>query len=257
MKTPISAKRLAANRANAARSTGPRTPAGKARSSQNRRKFSFDPGNYAMVRAENPETIAHLRADAIDFYQPVNSQEMFAVERIALAQHGMLRVSFMEAGLFTNCLEEALGCHGKPFLLRKPDLTDGLQLTVGQNHNYWLACGFRTVLSRQPLTFTFLLRYQAQAERLYRRAVEDFDRLKKLRTEFDTEPMLDPQAVQPEPVAPPETNPPEAPSEPVAAAPEPPPQAAANTHGDSSPKPPKNPPQNGAAPSFDPPDKVN
>jgi hypothetical protein len=58
MKTSISAKRLAANRANAARSTGPRTPAGKARSSQNRRKFSFDPGNYAMVRAENPETIA-------------------------------------------------------------------------------------------------------------------------------------------------------------------------------------------------------
>src|SRR5664279_4505089 len=183
MKTPISAKRLAANRANAARSTGPRTPAGKARSSQNRRKFSFDPGNYAMVRAENPETIAHLRADAIDFYKPVNSQEMFAVERIALAQHGMLRVSFMEAGLFTNCLEEALDCNGKPVILRKHDLTAGLQLTVGQNHNYRLA-------------------------------VEDFDRLKKLRTEFDMEPMIDPQAVQPEPVAPPETNPPETPSEP-------------------------------------------
>jgi len=176
MKTPISAKRLAANRANAARSTGPRTPEGKARSSQNRRKFSFDPGNYAMVRAENPETIANLRADAIDFYKPVNSQEMFAVERIALAQHGMLRVSFMEAGLFTNCLEEALDCNGKPVILRKADLTDGLQLTVGQNHNYWLACGFRTVLSRQPLTFTFLLRYQAQAERLYRRAIEDYQR---------------------------------------------------------------------------------
>ena len=264
MKTPISAKRLAANRANAARSTGPRTPAGKARSSQNRRKFSFDPGNYAMVRAENPETIAHLRADALDFYQPVNSQEMFAVERIALAQHGMLRVSFMEAGLFTNCLEEALDCNGKPVILRKHDLTDGLQLTVGQNHNYWLACGFRTVLSRQPLTFTFMLRYQAQAERLYRRAVEDFDRLKKLRTEFDTEPMLDPQAVQPDPVPPPETNPPEPPSEPPAAAPEPAPQPTPTAGSPACPSTPVSTPellkistQNGAARSIDPPKKVH
>jgi hypothetical protein len=111
------------------------------------------------------------------------------------------------------------------------------------------------VLSRQPLTFTFLLRYQAQAERLYRRA--DFDRLKKLRTEFDTEPMLDPQAVHPEPVTPPETNPPEPPSEPTEAAPEAATQATRTPNSVSSPKTPKNPPQNGAAPSFDPPDKAN
>jgi hypothetical protein len=102
-----------------------------------------------------------------------------------------------------------------------------------------------------------MLRYQAQAERLYRRAVEDFDRLKKLRTEFDTEPMLDPQAVPPEPVTPHETNPPETPSEPQAAAPAPAPQATPAANGVSSPKATKKTPQNGAAPSFGPPDKVN
>ena len=75
MKTPISAKRLAANRANSGRSTGPRTPEGKARSSQNARKYVFDPGKFAVIRVEDVEKVAALRADAVDFYQPVNSQE--------------------------------------------------------------------------------------------------------------------------------------------------------------------------------------
>ena len=40
-KKPISDKKLAANRANAAQSTGPRFPEGKARSAQNSRKHGF------------------------------------------------------------------------------------------------------------------------------------------------------------------------------------------------------------------------
>src|SRR5205823_10025209 len=137
----------------AERSTGPRTPEGKARSSQNRRKYSFDPGNYVMVRAENPQTLANLRADALDFYKPVNSQEMFAVEQIALTQFDRLRVANLKAGLYTNCLETALDGNDKPRILTQADLTYKLKPTVGQNHNYWLACGFRIVLARQPLTF--------------------------------------------------------------------------------------------------------
>jgi hypothetical protein len=41
--------------------------------------------------------------------------------------------------------------------------------------------------SRDPLSL--LLRYQAQAEREYRRAIEDFERLKALRPEFPNEPI--------------------------------------------------------------------
>jgi len=49
---PVSPKRFAANRANAAKSTGPRTPAGKARCSQNARKHIFTGSTFAVVRLE-------------------------------------------------------------------------------------------------------------------------------------------------------------------------------------------------------------
>ena len=49
----VSPKRLAANRANAAKSTGPRTPQGKAHSSQNARKHIFTASTFAVVRLED------------------------------------------------------------------------------------------------------------------------------------------------------------------------------------------------------------
>jgi hypothetical protein len=90
---PVSEKQLAANRVNAAHSSGPRTPEGKARSAQNSRKHGFTASHFAVVRLEELEEVAHLRADLIAIYQPANSQEMFAIERIALAQQAMLRIA--------------------------------------------------------------------------------------------------------------------------------------------------------------------
>jgi hypothetical protein len=84
-KQPVSVKQLAANRANAAQSTGPRSPEGKARSALNSRKHGFTASTFAVVRLEEIDEVAKLREDAIAIYQPPNSQELFAIERIALA----------------------------------------------------------------------------------------------------------------------------------------------------------------------------
>jgi hypothetical protein len=48
-------------------------------------------------------------------------------------------------------------------------------------------------MARESNSFSLLLRYQAQAERHYRRAIEEFDRLKALRNELPNEPIIEAQ----------------------------------------------------------------
>src|SRR5438874_13705061 len=109
---PISEKQLAANRANAAKSTGPRTPEGKARSARNGITHAFTASTFTVVRLEDLQEIANLKADLTAAYQPVNSQELFALERMALTQQAMLRAARLESGLFTTCLDIALDGDG-------------------------------------------------------------------------------------------------------------------------------------------------
>jgi hypothetical protein len=89
--------------------------------------------------------LARLREDLIAFYRPVSSQERFAVERIALAQQSMLRAATLETSLFAASAAD---------LLKAVD-----------------SAAFRN-----------LLRFQDQAERAYRRAVEEFLFLKSRRS---------------------------------------------------------------------------
>jgi hypothetical protein len=68
IKQPVSDKQLAANRANAAQSTGPRSPEGKARSALNSRKHGFTASTFAVVRLEDIDEVGKLREDAIAVY---------------------------------------------------------------------------------------------------------------------------------------------------------------------------------------------
>jgi hypothetical protein len=185
MSDTVSPEQLAANRANAARSTGPRTPEGKLRSSQNARKHGFTASSFAVVRLEDLNEVAHLTEDLVNLYQPVNSQELFAVERIALAQQTILRAARLEAGFFSNCLGESLNTRGE---FRPPHSQVAVDIeTLTQERNFHLADGFHRLIC-QSNSFALLLRYQAQAERQYRRAIEEFERLKALREELRNEP---------------------------------------------------------------------
>jgi hypothetical protein len=195
-KKPVSEKQLAANRANASHSTGPRTPAGKARSAQNSRKHGFTASHFAVVRLEDLQEVAHLRADLIAVYRPVNSQELSAIERIALAQQAILRIAHLEGGLLTTCLNEAPDTSGRLFIAMSQQLVgDGdVTITQAQNRAYALAEGFhRMTTSKISNTWPLFMRYKVLTEREYRRALEDFDRLKALRHELPNEPIIDDQ----------------------------------------------------------------
>jgi hypothetical protein len=194
-KKPVSEKQLAANRANARRSTGPRSAGGKARSAQNSRKHGFAAADYTVVRIEDVQAVANLKADLVAVYRPVNSQELFALERMAIAQHSLLVAARLEAGLFTRGLNEVLHPCGPELKLMTAALTDDVQVTIAQNRNYALAEGFH-LTALQGNAWTLFLRYQAQAERHYRRAVEEFERLKALRDDLPNEPIFDSEPEQ-------------------------------------------------------------
>ena len=186
-KTPTP-KQLAANRANAARSTGPRTPEGKSASAQNARKHGFTGSTFAVVRLEDLTELDNLRADLIDFYQPANSEELFCLERMALARHHLLRCARLESGIFTACMNHALDRDDHPFRPMSEDLVCGdLPTTQTQNRNYALAQGFEFMAAHND-TWKLFLRYQAQNERLYRRALEDYQRARALRNEPNPTP---------------------------------------------------------------------
>jgi hypothetical protein len=96
------ARRLAANRANAA------GPPGKLRSFRNAVKHGFTGSHFGVVRLEEFADVANLKTDAVACYQPVNSRELLAVERIAVAQQQIPRGARFESGLFTSALDATI-----------------------------------------------------------------------------------------------------------------------------------------------------
>ena len=70
-----------------------------------------------------------------------------------------------------------------------------IEITRAQNCNYALGEGFHRMV-KQTNSWSLAIRYQAQAERHYRRAVEEFERLKALRQELPNEPNYAPNPNQ-------------------------------------------------------------
>ena len=79
---PISARKLAANRANAKKSTGPTSAAGLEKSSQNRRTHGLC-GKFAVLANESQELFDELLDAFVETEQPANPIEYELVVRMA------------------------------------------------------------------------------------------------------------------------------------------------------------------------------
>ena len=156
-------------------------------------KHAFRGTSFAVVRLEELNEIVNLKADAVACYRPANSQELFAVERIALCQQAIFRGYRLEAGLFTTALDYCLEGSGRTFRPMKPDMVgDGdIEITRAQNRNYAAGEGFRTMAIESDV-WQLLIRYQVNVDRQYRRAVEDYERVKRLRPEMPNQ-QVDPK----------------------------------------------------------------
>jgi hypothetical protein len=91
-------KQLAANKANARKSTGPRTQAGKARSRLNSRKHGLT-AKLLVIGNEDPAEFEELRAALIERYDPQGAAEGELVDYLAGIYWRLRRFPLFEAAI--------------------------------------------------------------------------------------------------------------------------------------------------------------
>jgi hypothetical protein len=100
---------IQANRANARRSTGPKSPEGKARASLNAIRHGLSARN-AVLPQEDRAAYLELLAAIETEYQPQGAAETFMANRMASAQWRLQRLARIETGFFVAELEK-VRCH--------------------------------------------------------------------------------------------------------------------------------------------------
>ncbi len=97
----VTEKQLAANRANARKSTGPRTPEGKAISRHNALKHGILAQALipeALALYESQDAFDELVTELLDIFKPINAIEELLIQQIAVAYWRLARLYRAEAG---------------------------------------------------------------------------------------------------------------------------------------------------------------
>jgi hypothetical protein len=105
----LNAARAAASRRNGAKSRGPRTPEGKARSAQNALKHGFRAQRFVVVGDEDPQEFAALEAALLDELAPEGALQSVLAARIARAAWRLERAERIEAELFAHEMHSLFG----------------------------------------------------------------------------------------------------------------------------------------------------
>lgn len=107
MKQPVSARKRRANRANAKKSTGPRTPEGKLRSSRNAVKHGLFASDIVITAGnERPEHFRNLLRDLKAEFNPKTAVQHVLVERVATCFWRLRRAQRFELGAIAESLDQ-------------------------------------------------------------------------------------------------------------------------------------------------------
>jgi hypothetical protein len=105
----LSPARAEASRRNGARSKGPRTPEGKARSAQNALKHGLRAEKFVVVGDEDPQEFAALEAALTGELAPEGALQTLLVGRIVRAAWRLERAERIEAELFERHMDGPYG----------------------------------------------------------------------------------------------------------------------------------------------------
>ena len=144
-----------ANRENAKKSTGPRTPEGKAASSRNSLVHGMTSGKFLPPGAD-PDEFFQLLDQFRARFQPFDPVEDALVERLAAAEFKMRSVRYLDAGLFHFQAES----NPLPEKYNQQGLTDPMAWAFYSDAKYYNA-------------FSKLARYEGFFQREFSRALRE------------------------------------------------------------------------------------
>ena len=97
------AAQITANRINAAKSTGPKTPEGKTAAARNSTKHGLS-GAFAVLSHEDQDEFDILVVCLRDEFRPANEHQSFLVEQMAQARWRLARARRIENAMFEQML---------------------------------------------------------------------------------------------------------------------------------------------------------
>jgi hypothetical protein len=209
-----------ANRINAQKSTGPRTPEGKANSRRNGLQHGLT-AKTCMLADEDPDALLDLLADIREKFDPQDTDEDFLIERMAKARCRYNRIMPIEAAIFNLRL----------VVDKAPDpLMEAQGASCQRAWAYMRDANGGNALSK-------LARYETSLLREYDRSRQELEKLQKIRAARPAPlPLSDELRSEPDP-----------PVSPIPPASSKPPQPAASTPVPITQNPPPSP-----APSAEP-----
>ena len=158
-------------RANGAKSHGPATPAGKAKSAGNSLRHGLS-AQTIVLPGESAGDFQALLAAHVQRFRPADSIEMDLVESMAVARWRLRRIASIEANMLANAMSDTDRLHHAP-----------------QNHDQRLARVFKDCSGQIDL----LTRYEGSLNRTFDRALRQLQLLQRTpsappREELQNEP---------------------------------------------------------------------
>jgi len=179
MATP---SQIAANKANAARSTGPRTDAGKLITRDNALKHALA-SRHLILEEEDPADYESLRADLLDHYQPQDPPEALLLDQFAQSAWRLQRVRRLETATFSKEFVDL-----QAWIQQSP-MADATLPDADQQR----ALIFHT----RAKEFDNLRRHESTIERAYYRSYRELEKIRKERLK-STQPVASNETANPE-----------------------------------------------------------
>jgi len=167
-----SQKQIEANRKNAHKSTGPRTPQGKARSGMNALKHGLM-SCQVLLPEEDKKELETFAVRIRPVLAPVGEMELLLTDRIITAAWRLRRVLRVEVAIFNTLREYRVETN--PF-----DILEAETETVRRNDGQIF-----TNISADSDAFSKLSRYESAIERSMYRALHELQRLQADRSGED------------------------------------------------------------------------